>query len=101
MENHNHNSIKDAVLAKIKSGQAKMKPRWHFVLKDALFAMGSVIVALTLLYLLSFVIFVLHRNGAWFAPSLGLRGAREFFFALPWLLILTMAVFAGILEILV
>lgn len=97
----NKNIIKDAVLAQIKSGQAIMKPKWHFILKTILVAIGVTIVALTLLYLVSFIFFVLRQTGVFFIPSFGFRGIGIFLISLPWLLILTGLVFFVTLEILV
>lgn len=94
-------SIKDEVLERIKSGQAKMRPRWHFVLKTALLVAGVVGFTLALLYLASFIIFILRLSGVWFAPAFGLRGIGIFLVSLPWLLIAAVLIFALILEVLV
>lgn len=94
-------SIKDKVLAAISSGQIKMHPRWHYVLKGALAILGVVMLMLGLLFLISFIMFYLHHTGAWFAPSFGFRGAQIFLTSLPWVLILTTVVFLILLEVLV
>ncbi|MFA6136397.1 MAG: hypothetical protein WC705_03540 [Candidatus Paceibacterota bacterium] len=94
-------TIKDFVIEKIKSGQAKMKPKWHFVLKAVLFILGIILITLTILYLISFIIFSLNQTGAIFAPSFGLRGFGIFMASLPWVLILVSGIFIIILEILV
>lgn len=96
-----YKSIKDEVLSRIKSGQAKMRPRWHFVLQAVLLALGAVILALTLVYLVSFIVFALRQNGVLFAPSFGWLGVLIFLRSLPWLLIAGAAIFMIILEILV
>ncbi len=94
-------SIRDAVLAKIRTGQAKMRPRWHFVLKALLVFFGLVIGFLTLLYLTSFTVFMLRQSGVWFIPIFGFRGVMMLFASLPWLLILAGISFVILLEILV
>lgn len=94
-------SIKNSVLEKIKSGQAAMKPKWHFVLKAILIGIGLVICILLTLLVISLIIFILHDNGAWFIPAFGMRGVGRFIISLPWLLVLACIAFIIVLEILV
>ena len=94
-------SIKNKVLEAIKSGQVKMRPRWYFILKTILVALGIVMIFLTLLYLISFIIFILRITGIWFAPAFGFEGYGIFLFSLPWLLVIISVLFAIILEVLV
>ena len=93
-------SIRQGVLDAIKKGKIEMRPRWHFVLLSTLAALGMFIVLLTLLYIVSLSVFLLRDSGAWFAPSFGGRGWFSFLHSVPWLLILFIIVFVGILEIL-
>ncbi len=97
----NHDEIKKSVLQAIQSGRIKMRPRWHFVLGAALAATGIFILGLALLYLVSFILFMLKASGAWFAPSLSPRGWFTLLQALPWLLILLCLLFVVLLELLV
>ncbi|MBU3925378.1 hypothetical protein KJ854_05620 [Patescibacteria group bacterium] len=102
MENNkNQKSIKESILSVIKSGQVKMRPRWHFVLKTALAAFGVIILVLTVLYLASFIIFVLRQTGVLFVPAFGLQGWFAFFTNLPIFLIGLLIVFIIVLELLV
>lgn len=78
-----------------------MHPRWYFVLKAALAFTGTVFIVLTLLYLMSFIVFILRHNGVLLVPSFGLRGMQVFLLSLPWLLITLSVVFLIILELLV
>lgn len=78
-----------------------MRPRWHFMLKAALTLTGSAIVLLAVLYLASFIIFILRQTGIWFAPGFGPRGWYAFLVSLPWILIFAVLTFIVILEILV
>ncbi len=96
-----HNSIRDNVLESIKTGRVTMRPRWHFVLRAAFALVGAVFLSLTLLYLASFIVFIVRDNGAWYVPAFGMRGLRIFLLSLPWLLILVALIFVGILEVLV
>jgi len=94
-------SIKNSVLEKIKSGQAAMKPKWHFVFKAILIGIGLVIFILLTLLVISLIIFILHDNGAWFIPAFGMRGIGRFIISIPWLLVLACIAFIVVLEILV
>jgi hypothetical protein len=62
---------------------------------------GIILAALVLLYLVSFVIFVLHQTGEWFVPSFSVHGLTEFLTSMPWLILLISVIFIVILEILV
>jgi hypothetical protein len=97
----NNNSIKDRVLQAIATGRVAMRPRWHFVLRAGLLVVGTILAALSVLYLVSFIFFVLRENRLWFVPAFGLRGWGVFFSSLPWLLLLLAALFILLLEILV
>ncbi|MBU6500605.1 MAG: hypothetical protein KGJ89_04080 [Patescibacteria group bacterium] len=98
---NNKQSIKDSVLNAIKSGRAKMLPRWHFVLKGVLLAIGVLLLAFLLLYLVSFIVFSMHQTGVWFVPVFGLPGWFSFLRHIPWILIGLSLLFIIVLEILV
>ena len=95
------NDIKEKLLEKIKAGEVSMVPKWHFVLKTILFLVGAVIVAIIAIYLLSFVLFTLHRTGVLFAPLYGWHGFMIFIVSSPWFLILLVGVFLISLYLLV
>ncbi|MEK7077149.1 MAG: hypothetical protein AAB967_02865 [Patescibacteria group bacterium] len=93
--------IGEEVLRKIKSGAVRMRPKWHFALRAALFAAGAVIVFLALLYLVSFTLFALRRSGVLFVPAFGAPGWYAFLASVPWVLVLAAVIFIFILEALV
>lgn len=99
--NHNHQTLQETLLAKIKEGQVVMRPRWHFVLKAILGFLGIVILAMAALYLISFILFALREAGLLFIPGFGFHGIGVFLFSLPWVLILVSAAFIFFLELLV
>lgn len=99
--NENQKSIKESILDTIKSGHVEMRPKWHFVLKAALAALGAVIILLTIFYLASFIIFVLRQTGVLFVPAFGLPGWFAFFTHLPIFLIFLLIIFLIVLELLV
>jgi hypothetical protein len=76
------------VIDAIKSGKAKMRPRWFFIWRTVLIIGVTAVVLLLLLYVTSFIIFALHQNGAWFGLYFGLSGWAVFLKALPWGLLL-------------
>ncbi len=94
-------SLPEAVAAAIRCGDVKMRPRWHFILKAALAVIGGVLLVLVLLYLISFIIFMLRSSGIGLIPAFGVRGWLRFVVALPWLLILLSILFILVLELLV
>src|SRR3989338_2615917 len=94
-------NIREQVLKAIKTGEVKMRPKWHFVLRGVFWAVGLILAFLTLLYLAGFIVFALRETGIWFVPGFGLWGFGMFFLALPWLLILVAFVFLVLLGILV
>ena len=94
-------SIHDSVMASIDSGQIKMKPHWHFVTKGVLLVTGVALAALALVYISSFIIFMLHQTGVWYTPGFGSRGIQEFLVHLPWLLIGLAILFMILLQYLV
>lgn len=93
--------LRDNILAPIKDGKVKMRPRWYFVILAALYLVGVILAILFLLYLVSFVIFIFQQSNLWFLPRFGLRGMHEFLISLPWILIFLAILFIIILEVLV
>lgn len=94
------NSIRENVLAAIKTGEVKARSKQYFFFQTALLAAGVVLSALLLLFLASFIVFALRQNDVWFLPSFGLRGILAWLRALPWLLILAALLALGLLELL-
>ena len=100
-ENHNNRKqIREKVLEVIKNGQVKMRPKWHFILKASLIITGAIAAFLISLYLASFIIFVLHQTGVWFAPAFGFPGFGILMSALPIVLIGVLLIFIAVIEIL-
>jgi hypothetical protein len=86
------------ILAAIEAGKVKMRPRWQYLLRGGLLAAGLVLAALAVLFVGSFIVFLLQQNGAWFAPSFGGSGLRELFMALPLLFVAVALVFIVLLQ---
>ena len=78
-----------------------MRPRWHFVLRGGLWFVGTILAALTLLYLASFIVFTMHQSGSWFVPGFGWSALGVFFRSLPFLLVFLALLFMVLLEVLV
>lgn len=93
--------LKDAVLKAIESGQVKMRPKWQFVLRTVVLVLGIVLVALTTLFLASFIVFALRQTGVLFVPGFGREGFGAFFGSLPWVLLAVAVVFMILLEVLI
>ncbi len=101
MNDHTKTSLRGSVMEAIQKGRVRMRPRWHFVLLSALAALGAFIVFLTLLYVVSLAFFFLRESGAYFATSFGMRGWFVLLRSVPWLLMLFLVLFIGVLELLV
>ena len=97
----NKKPIREKVLQAIRSGGVRMRPKWHFAVRAALMAAGAIILFLALLYLASFVLFVLRRTGVWFVPAFGPSGWYAFLRAIPWILVVVFLAFVATLEVLV
>ncbi len=93
--------MREKVLAAIKRGDVTMRPKWYFALRAALLLMGAVFAFLALLYIVSFVLFVLWRTGAWFVPAFGMRGIFAFLLGIPWMLVFVALVLVVVVELLV
>lgn len=99
--NQDTSSMHGRVMDAIRKGEVRMRPRWYFVLLSLLTLTGALIVFLGLLYLSSLIVFFWHDSGAWFAPSFGPRGWLDLVRATPWLLVILVALFALVLDLLV
>lgn len=99
--NEKQKTIKENILATIKSGHVKMRPRWHFFLSAGLAILGAIIIFLFILYLASFIIFALRQTGVLFVPAFGAQGWFAFFTHLPFFLIGLLMIFIIILELFV
>ena len=98
MNNDTQKSVQGNVMAAIRSGGVRMKPRWQFMLYSGLAILGIIAVLLALLFMASLVVFFLRHTGAWFAPAFGIRGWFDFVGGVPWLLVALIACLAALLE---
>lgn len=99
--NKEHHNIQQDVMSAIRKGEVRMRPRWHFALLSLLSLVGAAIVFLTLLYTSSLAVYFLRESGALFVPSFGARGWSTLAYTTPWTLLLLIAAFVFVLELLV
>lgn len=100
MTNQEPKLIKDSVLEKIRSGEVKMRPQIHFVLKTILIVGVVLVVGGFVIFLISFIHFHLRASGVWYLPGFGFRGLGIYLKLLPWFLIFISLVLIVVLEIL-
>ena len=93
--------LRDKVMDLIQKRGVAMRPRWHFFLLSALVSAGVLILLIALLYVISLAFFFLRENGGWYAPVFGGRGWFVLLHSAPVLLLVLVALFAVLLEILV
>lgn len=87
------------VVEKIKTGNLKMLPKKKFVLKMVLGILGAIVLVLCAVFFLSLIIYITRKTGAWHLPAMGFKGLMAFLFGgFPWLLVLCLLVFIGLLE---
>lgn len=78
------NNLKERILEKIKAG-VPPHSRWYFIWRAAVVTAAAVAIFTLLLYLTSWLVFILHANGAWWLLGFGPRGWRNFLFLFPFL----------------
>jgi len=100
INNQEPKTTKERVLEEIKSSQIKMRPKFYFVLKTVLLAVGFFAAGALVLFLISFISFHLRASGIWYLPGFGLHGWGIYFRLMPWFLILAGLILILILEIL-
>ncbi len=93
--------LRESVMSLIQKQKVAMRPRWHFLLLSALVTAGVLILVIALLYIVSLAFFFMRENGGWYAPVFGGRGWFVLMHSAPILLLVLVAFFAGVLEILV
>lgn len=93
--------IKKSVIDKIKGEKIKMHSRSYFIFRIILLIISSIIILSALVYLISFVIFMLRESGLLFMPAFGFQGIGILFSNFPWFLILISIFFIALLEIFV
>lgn len=101
MDNNNNNSIHDNILKAIEAGQVKMKPKWHFVARAVLLIVGTILLSLCIMYVASFIIFIMRQNGFYFVSSYGWHGVNVLLTTIPWILIGLTILFIIVLQILI
>lgn len=95
------NNLHHTILTKIKAGNVAMKPRWHFVLMTVLTGLGALMAGLLLIYIVSFVGYIVRLSGATTVSTFGSGGLVALLLSVPWLLIALALIFVVVLEILV
>jgi hypothetical protein len=100
-EKPENNSIKDKLLQEIQTGRVKMRPRWYFVLKTVLLVISTVLAVSVVLFVASFIIFIMRQTGVFHSSGFGLRGIRAFLISLPWLLVLIAILFIILIQLFV
>jgi len=90
-------SMRESVLASIKSGKVKMHPRWEFALRAGALYLGLLILAIASLYAASFAVFMLRQSGLLSASHFGFEGLEILLGSLPWIIVAVAIIFALIL----
>ena len=98
MDDQDNNKIHDDIIGKIKSGEVTMHSRQYWVWRMVLWGLAIALLAVALVFMVSFVIFSLRSSGVWDLPSFGARGLRDFFAYFPWLFTAAVVLFLWLME---
>jgi hypothetical protein len=90
----------DEVIDTIKSGGAKMHSRAYFTVQAVFAIIGAIVLFFLILFVATFIIFVLQQNGGFFAINFGPAGWGVFLESLPWTIFLLSAALLLILWLL-
>ncbi len=86
------------ILEKIESGKVTMHSKAFLVWRTVLWALGALLLAALLIFIVSFIIFVTRASGVSDLPQFGLHGLQEFLTFFPWLFIPAVILFLWLLE---
>jgi hypothetical protein len=86
MEKNSHNSIRQNVLEKIKSGKVRKLPRVYFMLHIAATVFVSILLLIVSAFVFSFMLFSFHESGEQFLIGFGIDGILAFLMLFPWML---------------
>lgn len=88
------------VIDNIKSGKTKMRPRRYFLALRILQIVVIAVILALLLYVASFILFVIHQNGTALGVYFGLAGWLVFIRSLPWISVLLLILLILVLALL-
>lgn len=80
-----NNNFTDKIIDKIKERGLNVRPRWHFILQTTAVIAVCILAFILAVFLLSWIYFILHANGAWLLPAFGRRGWLGLMRSFPWL----------------
>ncbi len=86
------------ILQKIESGKVTMRSRASFTWKTMLWILALCLLAAAVVFIVTFVVFILRANGNWDLPAFGLHGLVEFLTFFPWLFVPALLLFLWLLE---
>lgn len=95
------NDMKKSILNKIEHGEVAMRPHWQFVLQGVALITAAVFAVGALVYVASFVLYILQWSGAVYAPQFGTYGLVAFVLTIPWRLALIGLILLALIHVLV
>ena len=93
--------FKKNIIDKIKNGEIKQIPKWHFVLKSTALLLSFLGVALVTVYFIVFVTLVFREHEIFRLFDVDGRGVFAFIHAAPWLLFFIILLLYLVLQILI
>ncbi len=98
MDHNPHNSIRQNVLEKIKSGKVRKLPRVYFVLRIVATLFVSALLLVVSAFVFSFMLFSFHESGEQFLLGFGIDGILAFLMLFPWMLFAIDVILLLVLE---
>ncbi len=95
---HQPDSIRQAVLDKVRTGAVRRRPRAYFLVRVIATVVLSLVLLVVSTLVLSFILFSLHESGQQFLIGFGVRGIQVFLQLFPWILAGTAFVLMLVLE---
>ena len=95
------NDMKQIILDKIEQDEVAMRPHWQFVLQGVALITAVVFAIGVLVYVASFVLYILQWSGAVYAPQFGTYGLVAFVLTIPWRLALVGLILLALIHVLV
>lgn len=93
--------IKKNIIERIKAGEVRQIPKWHFVLRSLLAFLFLLAVTTTTIYLMTFVGLVFKEHELFHLCHMGSRGVFLFMHTAPWFLLGVTILLVGVIHILI
>ena len=96
--NNDSSHIAEEVLAKVRSGQVRMRSRTYFMIRLTVAVLVAILTFAVSTWVISFMLFSVHESGELFLLGFGSRGVSAFVHLFPWFTLIINFVLIFLLE---